>query len=99
MAREFAKSFYNSKLWKQTRENILRRDSYLCVICGSAAEEVHHKEHLTPENINNPAISINESNLISLCGDCHKRIHSADLKHDNVLPLIAFDDDGNPVVV
>lgn len=100
MAQEFSKSFYNSKQWRQTREYILKRDCYLCVMCGNAAEEVHHKIHLTPSNINNPMITLHESNLISLCGDCHKRIHSADkTKAGNILPLIAFDDDGNPILI
>lgn len=100
MAQEFSKSFYNSKQWRQTREYILKRDCYLCVMCGNAAEEVHHKIHLTPSNINNPMITLHESNLISLCGDCHKRIHSADkTKAGNILPLIAFDEEGNPILV
>lgn len=100
MAKEFAKSFYNSKQWKQTREYILKRDCYLCVLCGRPAEEVHHKEHLTPSNIGDPRITMHESNLISLCGDCHKRIHTGDRqKHNDILPLISFDDDGNVILV
>lgn len=100
MAREFAKSFYNSKQWKQTREYILKRDCYMCVLCGRPAEEVHHKIHLSPANIDNPMISMHENNLISLCGDCHKRLHSSDkTKSGDILPLISFDDDGNPILV
>lgn len=100
MAREFSKKFYDSKEWKKTRQLILMRDNYLCVLCGMPAEEVHHKIHLTPENINNPRIAIHEDNLISLCGLCHKRIHNGNKAKDiDVLPLIAFDDDGNPVIV
>lgn len=100
MARDFSKSFYNSKEWKKQREYILRRDSYLCVLCGQPAEEVHHKIYLTPENINNPMISLHESNLISLCGDCHKKIHAKDqINGKNVLPLITFDEEGNPILV
>lgn len=100
MAREFAKPFYNSKEWKVTREYILKRDSYLCVLCGNAAEEVHHKIHLSPDNIGNPMISMHESNLISLCGDCHKRLHSNDRAHTtDILPLVSFDEDGNPITV
>lgn len=100
MAREFAKSFYDSKQWKQTREYILKRDYYMCVLCGRPAEEVHHKIHLSSSNINNPMISLHESNLISLCGSCHKRLHSADrTKTGDILPLISFDEEGNPIVV
>ena len=34
--------------------------------------EVHHKEPLTPENINDPAITLNWDNLELLCKDCHE---------------------------
>lgn len=73
----------------------------MCVMCGCPAKDVHHKIHLTPENINDPMISLHESNLISLCGDCHKRIHAGEQKdnYSDVLPLIGFDDDGNPIEV
>lgn len=34
--------------------------------------EVHHKIPLTPENINNPDITLNWDNLELLCKDCHE---------------------------
>ena len=34
--------------------------------------EVHHKVRLTPENINNPEITLNWDNLELLCHDCHE---------------------------
>lgn len=78
MARPFARSFYRSELWQRTREYILLRDAYLCQICGAPAEEVHHKIHLTPNNIGDHAISVNPDNLVSLCRDCHFNQHKAD---------------------
>lgn len=78
MARKFAKPFYNSKEWKSVRDYVLKRDNYLCVICGCPAEEVHHKTHLSPSNIEDQSISLNPENLISLCRDCHFEIHKAD---------------------
>lgn len=77
MAQEFAKAFYNSNSWKQAREYCMMRDHYSCVKCGRAAEEVHHKKHLTPKNINDPLITINPSNLICLCHDCHMKEHAS----------------------
>lgn len=72
----------------------------MCVLCGRPAEEVHHKIHLTPNNIGNPQITMHESNLISLCGDCHKRQHSKDKTNESdILPLLAFDDNGNPILI
>ena len=78
MAREFAKSFYRSKEWQNVRGYVLKRDMYLCVKCGHPAEEVHHKKHLSPTNINDINISLNLSNLISLCKECHFAIHRDD---------------------
>ena len=75
MAREFSKSFYNSKAWEQVRQAVLMRDNYLCTKCGRPAEEVHHKKHLTPENIDDPTVSLNMENLTSLCKDCHFEEH------------------------
>lgn len=67
--------FYKSSLWEKTRENALRRDKYLCVKCGRPAEVVHHKIHLSLENVDNPEISLNIDNLESLCSECHFKEH------------------------
>lgn len=75
MAREFAKKLYRSTVWKTTRAIVLKRDNYLCQECGEPAQEVHHKIWLTSSNINNPDISVNPNNLVSLCRDCHFKIH------------------------
>ena len=75
MAREFSKPFYNSPEWQRVRQAVLMRDKYLCVKCGKPAEEVHHKKHLTPNNIGDPMITMNMDNLISLCKSCHFEEH------------------------
>ena len=56
----------------------MKRDYYLCCRCGNPAEEVHHKIRLTPGNIMDPNITLNEDNLESLCKDCHFAEHKAD---------------------
>ena len=111
MAREFAKAFYKSSLWQEVRESILKRDRYMCQQpgCHAPAEEVHHKIKLSPENINDPNVTVNPSNLISLCGDCHKALHKSDkvaglrerrMKSDaSVLQEITFDENGYPIPV
>lgn len=92
--RDFAKAFYLSKAWRQTREYIFKRDCGLCVRCGSPGEIVHHKKHLTPKNINNPAISLNEDNLELLCRECHAIEHDGTPVTDSKL---MFDKNGNLV--
>lgn len=38
---------------------------------------MHHKRELTPENINDPAVSLSWDNLELLCRDCHGKAHGA----------------------
>ena len=103
MAREVSKAFYHSKQWQQVREYVLMRDSYLCRICGQPAEEVHHKIHLTPENLYDPRVNLNPDNLISLCRECHFKEHVADKirgknqKSRNFTDSYEFDETGQLV--
>lgn len=78
----WAESFYKSKAWQACRAYIMSRDAGLCVDCRkagriTAAEEVHHIKELTPDNINDPEVTLNPSNLVSLCRECHKARHGA----------------------
>lgn len=80
MAREFARKFYNSRAWKETRENYRRSVGGLCERCLAKglyrpAEIIHHKIHLTPSNISNPDVALSWDNLEALCRDCHAEIH------------------------
>ena len=74
VAQPWAKSFYNSMAWQIVRGQVLRRDLFTCAYCYGRANEVHHKNSLTSENINDPLIALNPDNLISLCHDCHTKI-------------------------
>lgn len=112
MAREFAKAFYKSKAWKDARDTILKRDRYRCQAAGcyNPAEEVHHIEWLTSENINDISVTLNPDNLISLCRDCHIGIHKnarveamkrraiqkANSK-PSILPDVEFNEEGYPI--
>jgi len=78
MSRPFAQAFYHSKEWDQVRTYVLMRDRFVCQICGRPAQEVHHKTHLSPENIWDTSITLNPQNLISLCKDCHFAQHVKD---------------------
>lgn len=94
MAQTWAKAFYNSASWKYTRKAVLKRDCFSCAWCGTRAEEVHHIKELTAENINDINITLNPDNLISLCGECHKKVTkgSVDCKQDYY-----FDENGQLV--
>ena len=96
VAKEYAKPFYKSKLWQETRQYILKRDKYRCQECGGIAEEVHHKEWLTSENINDPNIAVNPDNLVSLCYKCHKEKHK---KLCNQIVEVNYKFDGNGDII
>lgn len=99
--REALNMFYKSKEWRQVRKYCLMRDKYLCRIChNKPAEVVHHIKHLTEDNVNNPAISLNPDNLISICSACHfeehRGEHSGGRKaHEDIdIPQYTFDENG-----
>ena len=96
MAKEYAKAFYRSKQWRDLRKQILRRDLYTCEDCGGRATEVHHEIELTPQNISDPAISLNPKLLHSLCHDCHtKHTKQSEAAPDGYM----FDSDGHVVPI
>ena len=41
------------------------------------AEEVHHIKFITPNNINDPSITLNWNNLVALCREHHRARHGA----------------------
>lgn len=77
----YAEKFYNSPEWKRTREAYAKSVGRLCEMCKKkgvirAGEIVHHKVHITPDNINNPEITLAWNNLMCVCRDCHAAIHA-----------------------
>lgn len=65
--------YINSEMWEGTREQILDRDGYQCVFCGTAKNlRVHH---ITYENI--PFEK--DEDLITVCNKCHNRLHKIDI--------------------
>lgn len=78
----FARKFYKGKAWQSVRDYVMSRDARLCQDCLkkgkiTTAEEVHHIVEITPDNINDPDITLNPDNLVSLCKECHAARHGA----------------------
>lgn len=71
MAKEWAKSFYNSKAWRKCRKAYAESRFLLCEVCGEPGVEVHHIQELTPDNISDPSVTLNWANLQLLCHSCH----------------------------
>lgn len=72
--------FYKSTKWKHKRERILKRDEYLCQECKrygktTAATTVHHIIPLSWCLIYNVLLVLANKNLISLCKQCHDKMH------------------------
>lgn len=89
--KEWAKQFYLSEAWQDTRQAYLSSHHYLCERCGEPAKIAHHKTYITRKNINNPDITLNQDNLEALCQDCHNKEH-----HKKQLQSrYKFDADGN----
>ena len=80
MAQDFAKAFYHSPEWKHCQAEYVKRAGGLCERCKQkgiikAGVIVHHKIHLTPENITDPEVLTDPKNLLLVCRDCHAEIH------------------------
>ena len=54
--------------WMRKRASVFRRAGYLCERCGRVASEVHH---IDGDRGNNSM-----SNLLSVCGGCHRQLEA-----------------------
>lgn len=102
------KDFYNSKAWKTVRKNIWLKQNLLCAKCHKPVYVdgiskwlpkekrrtgiVHHKIYLDNSNVYDSNITLNESNLVGVCKECHEQEHHQDIAIRNE---VMFDDNGN----
>ena len=70
----FAYGFYISDEWRSCRLAYLQQHP-ICERCGMSAHQVHHKTKLTPNNLQDPEITLNPDNLEALCDTCHQQEH------------------------
>ena len=71
--------FYKTAKWKNKRGKILRRDEYLCRECRrygrtAQATTVHHIYPVEQY----PEWKLASWNMISLCHECHNKMHDRD---------------------
>lgn len=95
MAQAWAIRFYNSKAWIKCRESYKQSQYGICERCELPGDEVHHKEYLTPENINDPYITLSWDNLELLCSSCHSKEHNE--KYSPLRDDVMFDENGELV--
>ena len=96
MAKDFAKPFYKSKAWQDCRAGYIKVVGGLCEDClakgiYTPGKVVHHRCHITPENITDPTVTLNWDNLKLVCQDCHAK------EHKDVSGRYWFDDSGRIV--
>lgn len=102
MAKDFAKAFYNGKLWNKCKEAYKKKrvmiDGGLCEICHiNPGYIVHHKITLTEENINDPEISLNHELLSYECKQCHDKHEGHGIRRSKPKLLVYFDEEGQPI--
>lgn len=99
MAKDFAKSFYNSKAWQDCRASYIadrvRVDGGMCEHCKDVPGYiVDHITELTPNNLADPWIALGKDNLQFLCLSCH---NSKTLGSSVTRDGLRFDADGQLV--
>jgi hypothetical protein len=61
--------YYYGKDWLKIRDEVLKRDNFQCVNCGSRIRlEIHHKKRWLDSRDNNL------ENLITFCRKCHRQL-------------------------
>ena len=92
----WARQFYKSAVWQKCRDSYIKSVFGLCERCGAGGKIVHHKTELTPENINDPNVTLNWDTLQLLCQDCHNMIHHG---NDCTAEGLMFDSSGELIKV
>jgi 5-methylcytosine-specific restriction endonuclease McrA len=65
----------NREVQPELRQTVLKRDDYICVKCGSKGPL--HCHHVLPV-VDEPLLSADIDNCITLCEQCHKEVHKQD---------------------
>lgn len=78
--KDFARDFYHSAAWNETRKAYTKYRGGLCEMCMAMwiyrpGTVVHHKTWLTPNNISDPSVTLGWGNLMLLCADHHAEVH------------------------
>lgn len=74
------KRFYKSRKWQRKRIDILQRDNYECQWCKQQGKVVSKYDttlivHHVTELKDRPDLKMEDSNLITVCFNCHEIHH------------------------
>ena len=89
MSKAFSRKFYSSQAWADCREAYRRSVHGLCETCAKKGlivpgEIVHHIIELTPDNIDDPSVTMDWNNLRLVCREHHAAEHGARKKRYTV---------------
>ena len=79
-------AFYWTDAWKQCRQSYAQSKHWLCERCLSRGLYtpgviVHHKKHITPNNLNDPTVTLSWDNLELLCREHHAEAHKRNRRY------------------
>ena len=77
--------YYGLQAWKKLRNQYVKKVGGLCEICKAqgiikAGEFVHHRKFIDPSNVTDPAVFLNEENLMLVCRYHHDQLHNKNPK-------------------
>lgn len=80
MAQDWAMRLYKSREWRELRQAIIHERGLRCESCGRLVRDpseliADHIEELTPDNVQDASVALNQANVQLLCADCHNRKH------------------------
>ena len=84
MAKAFSKHIYESSRWKKCAGAFAKSKLYICERCGKLVRPneknklryvIHHRQPLTPDNVNDDLLVYGWDNLQLLCYECHMIVH------------------------
>jgi 5-methylcytosine-specific restriction endonuclease McrA len=78
--RSIDRKFYESQTWRDCQAAYMKKANHLCERClakgiHEPARIVHHRIHLTQENLGDPELMYGFDNLEALCIECHNTEH------------------------
>lgn len=106
MAKEFSVKLYKSKAWQECRDSYIAKrvsiDGGLCERCGEYTGNLgyimHHKIYVSPDNVNDPMVTLSHDNLEYLCVDCHNKEHFKE-GHGQEKPRYIFGANGEVILI
>lgn len=69
-------NYLGRRVWKETKDAVLKRDEGKCVRCLRPAVDAHHRRPRGSGGSSRPEIAFGMTNLVSLCRSCHTFIES-----------------------